>query len=183
MPFPARPIRRVVTGHDAQGRSCVLFDSAAPTVNTHVSARMTDLWVYDKTPAIISGDRDDGARPFSFEPPHHGGHLRVVESAARPDDYDVARDPFVKPRHAPERAPNGTWYQGGQNLFSSPYHKSTTIDYGMLLQGRRTLLLDEGAFPLEPGDVVVQLANWHGWTNPDGASMMAFVMMGAEGDE
>ena len=28
MPFQSRPIRRVVTGNDAQGRSCVLFDSA-----------------------------------------------------------------------------------------------------------------------------------------------------------
>ncbi len=25
-----KPIRRVVTGNDAQGRSCVLYDSAAP---------------------------------------------------------------------------------------------------------------------------------------------------------
>ncbi|MEA2866015.1 MAG: hypothetical protein QOE39_730, partial [Bradyrhizobium sp.] len=34
--------------------------------------------------------------------------------------------------------------------------------------------------PLQKGDVVVQLGNWHGWTNPDGGSLMAFVMMGAK---
>ena len=28
-----KPIRRVVTGNDAQGRSCVLWDSDAPNVN------------------------------------------------------------------------------------------------------------------------------------------------------
>ena len=33
---------------------------------------------------------------------------------------------------------------------------------------------------LEPGDVVVQLGNWHGWTNPRSGSLMAFVMMGAK---
>ena len=179
MPFQARPIRRVVTGTDAQGQSCVLFDSAAPNVNTHVSARMTDMWVYDRAPAPLSGVRDDGALPFSFEPPHAGGHLRIVESAGKPADYDAGADPYIKPRHAPMLAPNGTHYQGGQNLFSSPYHKSQTIDYGILLSGCRTLLLDEGSYPLTPGDVVVQLANWHGWTNPDGGSLMAFVMMGA----
>jgi hypothetical protein len=27
---------------------------------------------------------------------------------------------------------------------------------------------------------VVQLANWHGWTNPDAPSLMAFVMMGSQ---
>jgi hypothetical protein len=30
-----KPIRRVVTGNDAQGRSCVLYDSAAPNVNAN----------------------------------------------------------------------------------------------------------------------------------------------------
>ena len=32
---------------------------------------------------------------------------------------------------------------------------------------------------MRPGDVVVQLGNWHSWTNPRTASRMAFVMMGA----
>ena len=43
-----KPIRRVVTGNDDQGRSCVLFDSAAPNVNPGAISRgtcMTDIWV------------------------------------------------------------------------------------------------------------------------------------------
>jgi quercetin dioxygenase-like cupin family protein len=180
MPFDPKPIRRVVTGTDDQGRSCVLFDSAAPNVNTHVSARMTDLWVYPQVPAPISGNRDDGNLPFNFEPPHGGGHLRIVESKGRPADYDPAKDMQRKERHETERAANGTLYRGGQNAFSSPYHKSQTVDYGILLDGQRTLLLDDGAYPLKKGDVVVQLRNWHGWTNPDSGSMMAFVMMNAK---
>ena len=42
-----KPIRRVVTGNDAQGRSCVLFDSAAPNVNANAFKKgtaMTDVW-------------------------------------------------------------------------------------------------------------------------------------------
>ena len=30
----------------------------------------------------------------------------------------------------------------------------------------------------EHADVVVQVGNWHGWTNPDDDSQMAFIMMG-----
>jgi naringenin degradation protein FdeH len=44
-----KPIRRVVTGNDAQGRSRVLFDGAAPNVNPGAIVRgtaMTDIWVY-----------------------------------------------------------------------------------------------------------------------------------------
>jgi hypothetical protein len=76
-------IRRVVTGNDAQGRSCVLYDSAAPNVNPGAISRgtcMTDIWVYRETPAIISGTRDDGNLPFHFEPPASGGHLRAKGS-------------------------------------------------------------------------------------------------------
>src|SRR5947208_4587288 len=78
-----RPIRRVVTGNDGQGRSRVLFDSAAPNVNpgaVSASAGMTDIWVFHSCPALISGERDDGKLPFHFEPPEKGGHLRIVQS-------------------------------------------------------------------------------------------------------
>ena len=81
----SKPIRRVVTGHDAQGRSCVLCDSAAPNVNPGAISRgtcMTDIWVYKEAPAIISGTRDDGNLPFHFEPPERGGHRRRQVVAA-----------------------------------------------------------------------------------------------------
>jgi hypothetical protein len=34
-----KPVRRVVTGNDAQGRSRVLYDSAAPRVNANTFRR------------------------------------------------------------------------------------------------------------------------------------------------
>src|SRR5215831_7237078 len=171
----AKPIRRVVTGNDAQGRSCVLFDSAAPNVNPGAISRgtcMTDLWVYHDVPAPIAGTRDDGNLPFHFEPPAAGGHLRIVQSSGKPSDYDPAQDPARKLLGPTRLRPDGVWDRGGANFFSSPVHKSATVDYGILLEGERTLLLDRR-------DVVVQLGNWHGWTNTHGASLMAFAMMGA----
>jgi hypothetical protein len=175
-------IRRVVTGNDEYGRSCVLFDSAAPNVNPGAISRgtcMTDIWVYQTAPAIISGTRDDGNLPFHFEPPSAGGHLRIVQSNVKPADYDPAKDPAYKPLGPTRPRPDGVWDRGGQNFFSSPVHKSATLDYGILLEGERTLLLDRGNVTMKAGDVVVQLGNWHGWTNLNERSLMAFVMMGA----
>ena len=184
MPIPLKPIRRVVTGQDADGRSVVLFDSAARKVNVGgiaASAAMTDVWVFDRCPAQVSGTRDDGAGPFSFDPPSHGGHLRIVHSAEKPANYDPANDKTAVPEREPFLRPNGhTWDRGGQNAYSSPIHRSTTIDCGVLMEGQRTLLLDDGAHVMRPGDTVVQLANWHGWSNPDEPSLMAFVMMGGQ---
>src|SRR5262245_15439095 len=88
-----KPIRRVVTANDAQARSCVLFDSAAPNVKVapfQKGTHMTDIWVFHACPAVVSGTRDDGNLPFSFEPPRAGGHLRVVQSAGKRTDYDPA---------------------------------------------------------------------------------------------
>lgn len=185
MPAGLKPIRRVVTGNDAQGRSRVLFDSAAPNANPapiRPGAGMTDIWVYTASPAVISGARDDGNLPFNFEPPETGGHLRVVQSQGRPADYDPARDKTAVPLHEPRRRPGGTWDKGGANAFSSPVHKSETVDYGIVLEGERVMLLDDGEYVMKPGDVVIQLGNWHGWTNPRQGSLMAFVMMGAKFD-
>ena len=140
---------------------------------------MTDIWVYQTAPAIISGRRDDGNLPFHFEPPRQGGHLRIVQSTGKPTDYDQAKDPAYKPLGPTQLRPDGVWDRSGQNLFSSPVHKSVTLDYGIVLQGERTLLLDRGNVVIKAGDVVVQLGNWHGWANVNGGSLMAFVMMGA----
>ena len=175
------PIRRVVTGNDAQGRSRVLFDGPAPNVNPRAvspGAGMTDVWVFDRCPAIVSGGRDDGNLPFSFEPPEHGGHLRIVQSQGRQPGYDPAKDAGAVPVHEPRQRPGGTWDRGGQNAYSSPIHKSATVDYGIVLEGERVLRLDDGEHVMRLGDVVVQLGNWHGWTNPRQGSLMAFVMMG-----
>ena len=180
MAMTLKPIRRVVTGNDTLGRSKVLFDGPAPNVNpgaVAASAAMTDLWVWDRCPAPISGERDDGNLPFNFEPPHTGGHFRIVRSAGKPPGYDPATDKSAVPLHAPRQRPGGTRDKGGQNAFSSPVHQSETLDYGILLEGERVLLLDDGEHVMRPGDVVVQLGNWHGWTNPRGESLMAFIMM------
>src|SRR5271169_5359568 len=57
-----RPIRRVVTGNDAQGRSCVLYDSDAPNVNPGAISRgtcMTDIWV-GAIRLVVAGPPDGG---------------------------------------------------------------------------------------------------------------------------
>ena len=58
-------------------------------------------------------------------------------------------------------------------------HRTETIDYGIVLEGQRILQLGDRELAMDPGDVVVQVGNWHGWTNRTSYSLMAFVMMGA----
>jgi mannose-6-phosphate isomerase-like protein (cupin superfamily) len=181
MAAPIKPIRRVVTGNDAQGRSRVLFDSAAPNAKLNAiraGTCMTDLWVFSECPVNISGERDDGRLPFNFEPPPHGGHLRVVQSPAKEPGYDPANDPTAVPLHEPRRRPGGTWDKGGANGFSSPVHKSETVDYGIVLEGEVTLIMDEGETVVRAGDIVIQRGTNHGWANRSGRHCrIAFILI------
>jgi hypothetical protein len=180
-----KPIRRVVTGNDAQGRSRVLYDSAAPRTKTspfQKGTNMTDIWTFETCPAPISGERDDGDLPFHFEPPLLGGRLRVVQSAAKPADYEAAQDAAITAPHPARKSPGGTWERGGQSAYTTRTHKSETLDYGIMLTGERVLFTDDGERALKPGSIVVQIGSWHAWSNPDHDSQMAFMMMGAKFD-
>jgi quercetin dioxygenase-like cupin family protein len=73
----------------------------------------------------------------------------------------------------------GTWDRGGNSLCTSSMHKTRSVDYGMLLNGRRELRLDEGRVLMEPGDIVIQVGAWHQWGYPEDAQM-AFDMIGAD---
>lgn len=178
-----KPIRRVVTGNDAQGRSRVLIDSAAPGVKANTFKKgtgMTDIWLWENCPAPISGERDDGNVPFVFEPPTRGGRLRIVQSDCKPAVYDPSQDTYITAEHPPRKTEGGTWERGRQNLFTTRIHKSETVDYGIMLSGERVLVTDAGEHVLKPGDVVVQLGSWHAWSDRNYGSQMAFVMMGAK---
>ena len=178
-----RPIRRIVTANDAQGRSKVLWDGPAP--NAHQASMgsgrgHTNLWVWsDPLPAIV-GDTDAGDAPYDFPGPAQGGHLRVVQSVSRPSDYDAARDPDAVPEHPPKlRPPSRTWDRGGNNAYSSAMHKTETVDYGIQLFGERMLRLDDREIAMHPGDIVVQVGAWHQWSSPREGGIMLFDMIAA----
>ncbi|MBV8747568.1 MAG: cupin domain-containing protein [Xanthobacteraceae bacterium] len=48
----------------------------------------------------------------------------------------------------------------------SPMHRTSSLDYGLLLSGELSLELDDGAVTdLHPGDVVIQRGTIHAWVN------------------
>lgn len=50
---------------------------------------------------------------------------------------------------------------------ASPFHRTNSLDYGIVLSGALELELDDGARTLlGPGDIVVQRGTMHLWRNP-----------------
>ena len=75
-------IRRVVTGHDATGRSLVTIDeSAANTKLVAPGLTSTLLWITDETPADFTQPEDSGERQTGTPPPAGGTRLCIIDLA------------------------------------------------------------------------------------------------------
>ncbi|MDT1898668.1 cupin domain-containing protein, partial [Acinetobacter baumannii] len=58
-----------------------------------------------------------------------------------------------------------------------------SVDYGVVLHGALTLVLDDSEVALAPGDVVVQRGTNHAWANRSGAPCrMLFVLVDGQYD-
>lgn len=173
-------LRRVVTGHDADGKSCVIFDSDAP--NTYqrpgrASTVFTEFWTIEHIPANLSGQRDEGAsdRPYSHSPPAKGAHFRIVQSSPGGDtfkDQGSEKDSF-------EQMNPGGLSELKQDGPAPHYHRTPSVDYGFNLGCDRYLILDDSEVLIRRGDVVIQLGNYHAWDNRTGKrGCMGFDMIG-----
>lgn len=182
--LPMRPIRRVVTGHDEQGRSTIVWDGQAPNAgNAALASRThcTNIWVWDRASLALSGTMDEGDTPYEFPGPRGGGHVRVVETLASPEGYDPAADPDATTPHDPKpRSSNRSWDRGGKNIYSAGMHKTQSVDFGILLAGERELALDDETLLMQPGDICIQVGAWHNWSSPRLGCVMAFDMIDAE---
>ncbi len=180
-----KPIRRVVTGNDERGRSKVVWDGPAPAVHeaSMGSGRgHIDFWVWNDNPAPLSGTTDDGSLHYDFPGPPEGGHLRVVQGVGKSANYDPKKDTTIVPPHPPKADEFGRrWDRGGVNAYSGGMHKTETVDYAIILDGERTLVLDDCEVSWKPGDIVIDVGAWHQWSsrNLDGGRI-AFDMIAAK---
>ena len=144
-----RSTRRMVTGHDARGRSVVLSDGPPPQHHPmhglDVGADFHEMWSEADTVPELTPDvaREPNERPFTIMPA--AGHLlRILD---------------VYPLN-----------DGGRRTVM---HRTRTLDYVVVIEGELVLILDECEVILKPGDVVVQRGTDHAWENRSGAMARA----------
>jgi len=74
--------RRIVTGHDAEGRSVVLSDGPTPKTLDIGSAAFHELWITDETPVPIAASEPEPTdRPVRTPAPDGGVLVRFTEMA------------------------------------------------------------------------------------------------------
>jgi naringenin degradation protein FdeH len=146
--------RRIITGHDAQGKSIIVIDGPPTPVGAY--------WLTDSTPVDNAAAGDAGQQVRKLEPPPEGSIFRFA--AIPPEDPKVSHEERERQTakmfaqiDAAHCRPDTTRHPG--------MHKTRTIDYVILLSGEVTLLLDKGEVDLKPFDVVVQRGTNHAWVN------------------
>jgi mannose-6-phosphate isomerase-like protein (cupin superfamily) len=175
----SEPVRRVVTGHDAEGKAVFVSDSPVEPITTPLNPGLAfhQLWNGDEAPHFP----DDGAQPqtstyfpkiggfrFGFftippgEPPRLGPDVDVGAALAALDDAL----PGLFAHNEPDEP---------------GMHTTATIDFEVVLSGEVVLELDDGAqVHLRPGDTVVQNGTRHRWSNPgDVPATLAVFLTGA----
>lgn len=165
-------VRRVVTGHDARGRSIVVADETA-----EMQGILHEFWLTDAAPARWGGKPELGKLPGDLEPPRNGTVVRFVQF--QPNE-GVSREELEARYSAGFAAINATHTRVDTRRHPA-MHRTRTVDYGIVLSGKIKLLMDEGEETLlEPFAVVIQRGTNHGWVNPGpGPALMAFVLIDA----
>lgn len=153
-------VRRVVTGHDAEGKSTFLLDGPAPNVKEMASMpglALTDLWETKGAPARNEGAADNADRTVRLEPPRNGTILRIVEFPpdAQWRNRADARAAFdsIGAGHAPDK-----------HSADPMMHKTATVDYIIVLKGEIYAIMDKGETLLKAGDILVQRGTNHSWS-------------------
>jgi quercetin dioxygenase-like cupin family protein len=140
-------IRRIVTGHNENGKSMIKWDSEIDSKPGRTGFEQVPLWATDSLPAKLS-DED----PNEWE---------LGTSLANGSVLRICRyEPGVVER----------------------WHRTDTIDYGLVLAGELWMQMDEGEVHLKTGDVVIQRGTIHNWQNRGTEPcLMAFVLIATEG--
>jgi hypothetical protein len=173
-------VRRVVTGHDASGQAIIQEDGAVPRVQRigEVGPLFHEVWNTRATPAPIdraSGEpHEDG---IQLAPPKNGTRIRVLDIPPEGNNLDNITADEAREHFALVGAGDAASF--GQTSSRHAFmHKTETIDYGIVLDGELTLIMDVGETVVRAGDIVVQRGTNHGWANrSDRNCRIAFILI------
>ena len=149
-------VRRIVTGHDTNGKAIVATDEVlqGTTRPGRAGIARVDLWSTNRVP-VDNSDEAAAAQRAGFVVRHNyvgsgqGTVVRITEFAP------------------------------GSPKFM---HRTETLDYAILLSGECDLELDDGVMVhMKPGDIAVQRGTMHAWVNNGKEPcVFAFVLIDAE---
>lgn len=167
-----RPVRRIVTGENAQGQSIFVSDGPAPNHTTDPGTPPAQVvWVTGEA-AAPGADPAPAGHPFAFH--SKGGSLLRIVDFPPDESYDTKQLARFLDDHGvrDKKSARHFWF-----------HKTQSLDYAIVLEGEIYAMMDEGETLMRPGDILIQRATNHSWSNrSDQPCRMAFVLLDLEPD-
>lgn len=169
-PARLRQVRRIITGENAHGKSVFVSDGPAPNHTSDPSLPLAHvLWATGEA-AAPGNEPAPAGHAFAFH--SKGGSLLRVVDFPPDENYDTSGLTRFLDEH-------GVRDTGSARHFW--FHKTQSLDYAIVLEGEIYALMDEGETLMRPGDILVQRATNHSWSNRSGKSCrMAFVLLDVE---
>ncbi|KAI0651919.1 hypothetical protein C8Q79DRAFT_66241 [Trametes meyenii] len=135
-------LRRVVTGHRADGVAAVKSDEVMPwkeVGENFPGVRAGAIWITGPLPVDDNNDETDGAAREA------DGDFGIVKKSGTNLQFT-------------DLAPGAT----------ATAHRTSSLDHNILISGKLFLIMEDGTETLfdTPGDVVVQRGTIHAWKNP-----------------
>jgi hypothetical protein len=182
MPTELPPIRRIVTGVGADGRSRIIADGEPPVISTAAARpglRNANIWSTTTTPAPVDAP-DRIAEHMGLYPPKNGTVIRIMDIPPEPQDNAKLQD----------------WYGATQrNMFPDRerraadkskhpgMHITDKVDYAIILFGEMYAVMEDGETLMKAGDVLVQRGTNHAWSNRSReVCRVAFILVDGQRD-
>jgi hypothetical protein len=168
-------VRRIVTGVNAAGRSCIMSDRRFPTAEPAPGEPVrVGLWTTEAAPASNRGTEDpvpDGV--ILRTPPAHRGGSVIRVTDIPPDSQHAYSAENLRSRGCKTTPDRSAKHPG--------FHATDTVDYAICLEGEIWAVLDEDETLMRPGDVLIQRGTYHAWSNRSEAiCRMLFILLDAE---
>lgn len=167
-------VRRIVTGVNSAGRSCIVSDTRLPTAEVKPGEPVrAGLWITNSAPASSKASDPVPDGVIARTPPEHRGGT-VVRITEFPPDQVRAYSPDDLRRRGCKTTPERSARHPG-------FHATDTVDYAICLEGEIWAVLDEDETLMRPGDVLIQRGTYHAWANRSASvCRMAFILIDAE---
>jgi mannose-6-phosphate isomerase-like protein (cupin superfamily) len=172
-------MKRVVTGHDAHGNAVIAIEGPPPVTPelSHIPGTVFyEIWNTNQMPVPIDNGPDPTARPLRIPPTPNGSVIRFVDIP--PDTPEFLAQGAARMAAAFKEVGS---HDASTVKADSPHplmHRTESVDYGIVIEGEITLIVDQGESLLRAGDVVVQRGTNHAWANRSGKmARMVFVLL------
>jgi mannose-6-phosphate isomerase-like protein (cupin superfamily) len=157
-------LRRIITGHNDTGQSIIEIDGGPATELSANGSGLHEIWLTESVPADNATlvDKIKEAGPTLCPP---SGAVKVrwfTVPVENPDASAADKEAAAALGFAAVAASHCRV----DTSVHPAMHKTSSVDYIILISGEVDLLLDAGeAKALKPGDVVIQRGTNHAWVN------------------